>query len=99
MIGALAAGVPLLCLPMGRDQPAVAERVARHGAGLVLDPEAPADRIGDALRRVLDEPGFADGACRLATAIARYPDDLVVREIEAAASRSAPPGISVRELS
>lgn len=99
VIGALAAGVPLLCLPMGRDQPAVAERVARHGAGIVLDPESPADRIGDALRRALDEPGFADGARRLAAAIARYPDDLVVREIEAVARRSAPPETSVRDLS
>jgi UDP:flavonoid glycosyltransferase YjiC (YdhE family) len=78
---------------------AVAERVARHGAGLVLDPESPAGRIEDALRRVLDEPGLADGARRLAAAIARYPEDLVVREIEAVAQRSAPPEIPVRELS
>ena len=35
---ALAAGVPLVCMPMGRDQPDVAARVIHAGAGLRLRP-------------------------------------------------------------
>lgn len=83
---ALRAGVPLLCLPMGRDQPAVAARVARHGAGIVLDPAVADDLIAGALRQLLTEPDFAAAAGRLARAIAGYPDELVVREIEAVAA-------------
>jgi MGT family glycosyltransferase len=47
VLGALAYGVPLVCLPMGRDQPANAERVAAVRAGLYLsaDPlRSPSDR-------------------------------------------------------
>ncbi|HVM14433.1 MAG TPA: nucleotide disphospho-sugar-binding domain-containing protein, partial [Egibacteraceae bacterium] len=38
-IKALAAGVPLVCLPMGRDQFDVAARVTHAGAGIRLDAE------------------------------------------------------------
>src|SRR5262249_2059565 len=40
VIRALAAGVPLVCLPMGRDQNDNAARVVFHGAGVRVSPAA-----------------------------------------------------------
>jgi MGT family glycosyltransferase len=63
-------GAPLLCLPMGRDQPDNAARVVAHGAGLQLPKDAPAADIAAAVRRLLDEPAFAAGARDLGRRIA-----------------------------
>lgn len=64
---ALAYGVPLVCLPVGRDQPDNAARVEWHGAGLRLSPKASPAAIGKAVNRVLREPSFAASARRLAS--------------------------------
>ena len=66
----LAAGVPLVCLPMGRDQNDTAARVVFAGAGLRLKPSASERRIGAAVERVLGEPSYGAAAKRLAQAIA-----------------------------
>ncbi|MDF3835713.1 glycosyltransferase [Cupriavidus basilensis] len=63
-------GVPLVVLPMGRDQNDNAARVDYHGAGLRLDPSAPPQMLGEAVRRVLSEPSFAERALALGHAIA-----------------------------
>ena len=63
------AGVPLLCLPMGRDQPDNAARITARGAGLRLDPAASPDEIGAAVMRLIEEPGFRDAARRWGAAI------------------------------
>jgi MGT family glycosyltransferase len=70
VIKALAHGVPLVVLPMGRDQLDVAARVVAAGAGLRLRPGASPARIAAAVQRVLVEPGFRESARRLAAAIA-----------------------------
>lgn len=67
----LAAGVPLVCMPMGRDQDDNAARVAALGAGLVVSPKAEVTRVRAAIRRVLDEPSFRAGARRVADSIRR----------------------------
>lgn len=67
---ALAAGVPLVCLPMGRDQNDTAARVEHHGAGLRLSPKASASQIRRAVQRALHRPEVAQAASRLAAAIA-----------------------------
>ena len=59
VIKALAAGVPVVALPLGRDQLDNAARVQHHGAGLRVKPKAGAEQIRAAVRRVLDEPSFA----------------------------------------
>ena len=64
------AGVPLLCLPMGRDQPDNAARIAARGAGLRLDPSAPPEGIAAALMRLIAEPGFREAAGRWGAEIA-----------------------------
>ena len=65
----LMAGVPLVCLPLGRDQPDNAARVAARGAGLRLPADASTDAIAAAVRRVLTEPGFKVAAGTLGAEI------------------------------
>lgn len=68
---ALSMGVPLVALPIGYDQPAVAEQIARHGVGAVvaLDSLTP-EWLAGALRRVLTVPSYRENAQRLRDAIA-----------------------------
>ncbi|MGX5653178.1 nucleotide disphospho-sugar-binding domain-containing protein [Geodermatophilus nigrescens] len=62
LIKALAAGVPALCLPMGRDQGDNVVRAARHGAVIGLKPSAGPDQIAAAVRRLLEDPSFRRNA-------------------------------------
>lgn len=66
---ALAAGVPLVCAPMGRDQNDNAARVVHHGAGVRVAPDASARRLRDATRRVLRDPRYRAAARRLGAEI------------------------------
>lgn len=87
VIKSLAAGVPLVCLPMGRDQLDVAARVVHAGAGQRLDPDTPVDSITTAIREVLTDPGCAAAATRIASVITdETASDLAVEEIEAVAA-------------
>ncbi len=85
---ALAHGVPLLLLPLGRDQAFNAARVAQHGAGILLAPNAgPAD-VGAALERLLDEPAFGAAAARAADRVAAgSPDRHAAGALERCARR------------
>ena len=88
VIKSLAAGVPVVAMPLGRDQLDNAARVAHHGAGLRLKPKASADAIARAIRRVLDEPSFRANAERLAAAIAaETAEDRAAEELEDLAGR------------
>jgi MGT family glycosyltransferase len=80
---ALGAGLPLVCLPMGRDQADNAARVCFHGAGLRLNPTAKAPRIREALERVLRHPRHRHNAQRLGRMIVgEAAADLAVAELE-----------------
>jgi MGT family glycosyltransferase len=70
-IRALAAGVPLVCMPMGRDQNDTAVRVVARGAGVRVKPTAAVPAIRRAIERVLQEPRYAAGARALRDALAR----------------------------
>ena len=88
VIKALAAAVPVVALPLGRDQLDNAARVVHHGAGLKLKPKASSEAIARAVGRVLDEPSFAAGARRLADAIAaETAEDRAVAELEELSER------------
>jgi MGT family glycosyltransferase len=64
---ALSAGVPMLVVPQGADQPLVAERVTTLGAGLSLRPEeVTVDSVRSRARRLLSEPSFRESAAALA---------------------------------
>jgi MGT family glycosyltransferase len=83
VMAALAAGVPLVCLPMGRDQPLNAQRVAALGLGLELPPTAPANAIRDAVEEILKDATFKQQANLMAREIAAYGNgDVAVQELE-----------------
>lgn len=69
---ALSHGVPLICVPMGRDQFFNAGRVAQLGAGRIVAFDADAQSISSAVRGVLDDSSSRDGAKRMANVIAGY---------------------------
>lgn len=67
---ALAAGVPLVCIPHGRDQADNTARVLAAGAGIRLSRRAGPGAIRAAMRRVLDDPSYRANARRLAEVFA-----------------------------
>jgi UDP:flavonoid glycosyltransferase YjiC (YdhE family) len=69
---ALAAGVPSVVVPGFADQQRNAERVAELGAGIALEASALAG-LGDAVRRLLDEPSYRAAARRVAAEVAALP--------------------------
>jgi UDP:flavonoid glycosyltransferase YjiC (YdhE family) len=80
---ALAHGIPLLMLPLGRDQHFNATRVTELGAGIRLPADVGLDRIRAALSELLGDPGFAASASRLADRIARdRPDRRAIDALE-----------------
>lgn len=68
----LAEGVPLVCIPLGNDQPGVASRVAARGAGVVVPQRRlTAKRLRSALRAVLEDESYRRAARKLQAAILR----------------------------
>ena len=63
---ALVAGVPLLCIPQGREQPINAARVEAIGAGKMLATDAPPAEIATALKRILEDSEVRNAARRMA---------------------------------
>jgi UDP:flavonoid glycosyltransferase YjiC (YdhE family) len=68
-LGALAAGLPLVVVPLFADQPENARRVEAVGAGVVAVPPG----IGAAIETVLGEPKYERAALRVAQEIAWLP--------------------------
>jgi UDP:flavonoid glycosyltransferase YjiC (YdhE family) len=70
VLASLAHGVPLVCVPLGREQPQNAAAVARVGAGVVVDPASSPDALRAAVAEVLASASMRDAARRLADEIA-----------------------------
>jgi MGT family glycosyltransferase len=88
IMAALAAGVPLLCMPMGRDQHENAARVEACGAGRSIAEESDAAAIRAAIADVLAEPSYRMAARRMAFVIRGYDGGRrAVAELEALAQR------------
>jgi UDP:flavonoid glycosyltransferase YjiC (YdhE family) len=68
---ALGAGVPVVCIPSGRDQPDNAVRVVEAVAGIRVPPRARPAKIRAAIERALSEPQFQAGARRMKQAFDR----------------------------
>lgn len=96
---ALRAGVPIVALPMGRDQNDNAARIEYHRVGVRLEPTADATAIAAAIRAVLDEPAYALNARRMSRAIAAEGDALscFVDEIERLAATGRGRAFAIRE--
>ena len=71
VLDALAAGVPIVAVPLAFEQPATAARLKRIGAARIVSP-AEADKGGleAALRLVLSDPSYRHAANLLAAEIA-----------------------------
>jgi MGT family glycosyltransferase len=66
----LSEGVPLVCIPIGNDQPGVASRVAMRGAGLVVPwNRLTAKRLRSAVRTVLENESYRHAARRVQASI------------------------------
>jgi MGT family glycosyltransferase len=65
-IKALAAGVPMVCMPQGRDQRDVALRVRRLGAGVTIGKRTSVEGIARAVEQVLGRRGYREAAERFA---------------------------------
>ncbi len=89
----LPAGKPLLLLPAELEQYLLARNVGNLGAGLTVHPETAAPDFTGALRRLLDEPAFAQGAHALARRHSSEPaavlTERAAQRIEAAAAGPA----------
>jgi MGT family glycosyltransferase len=86
VIRALAAGVPLVCIPLGRDQYDVAARVVACGAGPKLRRTARPAAIQRSITAALENARYREAAVRLSAAISKETEqDLAVRELEALA--------------
>ncbi|MFC5511572.1 glycosyltransferase [Massilia jejuensis] len=67
VMDAVAAHTPILALPIAFDQPGVAARIRHAGVGLSASPRfTGAGALARQLRRLLDEPGFAQRCAPLA---------------------------------
>lgn len=66
VLDSLAAGIPIVALPIAFEQPGTAARVAWVGAGAVLTARSVSVRkLADALQRVMSERAFSQAAARL----------------------------------
>ncbi len=84
---ALAHGLPLLCMPMGRDQDDIAARIQWHGAGLRVGRNASAPKLKSSIQRLMSDGSFKEAGVRLRSAIeADLAADRAVAELEALAA-------------
>lgn len=85
---ALAAAVPVVCMPVGRDQPDVAARVVEAGAGVRVAKKASPARLRKAIEQALGDPALKAGAEQMAGALSRR--DGVAGVVEAVEALSGP---------
>ena len=100
VMAAMAHGVPMLCLPMGRDQDGNAARVERLGLGRVLRADSSAADIAAAVRGALADPALRRNAVHQADRIrAGIASDRAVAELEALARHRGSAGEAHRLVS
>jgi UDP:flavonoid glycosyltransferase YjiC (YdhE family) len=84
----LAAGMPMVVVPLFADQPHNARRVADVGAGIALDPDD-LQRLPDAVRSLLADRSYRDNAAAIAEETRRLPTvdtaTAILRELARAA--------------
>ncbi len=72
VLESLAEGVPLVCIPLGNDQPGVAARVKAHGAGVIVPPRrVNAKRLRRAVQAVLADESYRRAARKIQAAMAQ----------------------------
>ena len=66
VMAAVSAGVPLVCVPIGRDQPAVAHASHSTASASPLNPAASVEKLRSAIEQVLREPAYRQACRRMA---------------------------------
>ena len=85
----LVAGVPIVCMPTGRDQPDNAARLIHRGAGLKISKNASPDKIATAIQQVWNTPSFKAAAARLGEQLrAEAESGAALAELESLAIRA-----------
>jgi len=70
LMAALAHGLPIVCIPLDRDQPHNASRIAAVGAGVIVDTGAPIAAHRGAIAAALVDERLRSAAQRLSASIA-----------------------------
>jgi len=65
-------GVPMLILPLGRDQSRVGKHLAEYGAGILLDEDASTAAIRETMETILADPGFRSRSDQLGASIRSF---------------------------
>lgn len=92
-LGAIAAGVPLVVVPLFADQPMNARRIAEVGAGLAVEPDranvqATLEPLRSAIETVLEDPAYGERARAIADEVrAEPPVDEAVPLLQSLARR------------
>jgi UDP:flavonoid glycosyltransferase YjiC (YdhE family) len=84
LLAALSAGVPMVVLPVGADQPANAAQAEAAGVGIALEPpDQNTDGVRTALERVLGDRAYREAAARVREQIEAMPGPAaVMRDLE-----------------
>jgi MGT family glycosyltransferase len=92
VLGALAAGLPLVLTPLAADQPENAERCAAAGAARVIEPaDISPSSVRQAVRAVLADPAYTRAAQRVQAELAALPPlERVVGLLERLAAERQP---------
>ncbi|MGV9412764.1 glycosyltransferase [Nocardia sp. NPDC003693] len=91
LLKALAADLPAVVLPHGRDDADIAARARAHGAAILLHRTATPQRIAAAVRRALRTPALYRSAAELGRVIRRDAmGDLLMRELEPSPDHPGP---------
>lgn len=94
VIKALAYGVPVVCIPQGRDQADNAARVEVSGVGVRLKRTAGARAVRRSVQQLLANPDYTEAARRMARTIGdEVGAQAARRELEALASPSTGPSM------
>ena len=90
VVKGLVAGVPIVCMPTGRDQPDNAARLVHKSAGVKVSKNASPAKVAAAVRRVLDDPSYRRCAARLGEQLrAEAESGAALAELEALAAAGA----------
>ncbi len=77
----LLAGKPAFSLPFHLEQFLFARRIEEMGAGLLVDPEKPADDLAKKLQRVIFDPFFVGNAQAFARKYAAFSQEVVINNL------------------
>jgi MGT family glycosyltransferase len=89
LMAAFAAGVPTICIPLGRDQDLNAARADELGTSITLATDATPSEIADAVDRAMASDAIRAAAHRMKSAVGRYGGGrLAVEELTRQAARA-----------